>query len=146
MENSIEDFLTAEEEQIVVNAIRQAEANTSGEIRVHLERCCDNESSKRTQEVFWILKMNNTKLKNAVLIYIALHDNTFAIYGDKGINDVVSNDFWESTKNTIQEYFKKGLFTEGLVQGILQIGKQLKQHFPWSNDDINELSDSISKS
>lgn len=141
---SIESFLTDVEEQQVIDAIRQAELDTSGEIRVHLEHACTN-SFKRATEVFSILKMNNTRHRNGVLIYIAVKDHTFTIIGDKGIHAVVPKDFWDRTKDIIQGHFKSHEFVKGLTEGINLIGRELKVHFPWSSDDTNELSDSISK-
>ncbi|MFV8226260.1 TPM domain-containing protein [Christiangramia aquimixticola] len=141
-----EDFLTKQEETEIVEAIRQAEMKTSGEIRVHLEPSTgDQDIFERAMEVFHSLKMDNTKQENGVLIYVAVEDRNFVIYGDKGINDVVADDFWESTKNLIVSYFKKGEFKDGLVAGVLKAGEQLQKHFPWDEDDTNELSDEISK-
>ncbi len=139
-----EDFLTAEEEKQVVEAIRTAEKNTSGEIRVHLEKTSKIDVYERALEVFHMLKMDNTKLQNGVLIYVAVEDKTFVIFGDEGINNVVEDDFWESTKNIMQGHFKRGHFKQGLVDGILKAGKQLEVHFPWEVDDKNEISDDIS--
>lgn len=139
-----EDFLTPEEEQQVVAAIRTAEKNTSGEIRVHLEKTSKIDTYERALEVFHMLKMDNTKLQNGVLIYVAVEDKTFVIFGDEGINNVVEDDFWESTKNIMQGHFKRGHFKQGLVDGILKAGKQLEAHFPWQSDDKNEISDDIS--
>lgn len=92
-----------------------------------------------------MLKMDNTKHDNGVLIYVAVEDHNFVIYGDKGINDVVPDDFWESTKDAIVEKFKKGEFKQGLVDGILTAGQQLKKHFPYSDETRDELSNEISK-
>lgn len=144
--SNIENFLTSKEEQEIIEAIRLAELETSGEIRVHLEDCCNHEATERALEVFSILKMNNTELHNAVLIYIAVHDKSFVIYGDKGIDKVVDNTFWDSTKNIIQEDFKKGQFVDGLIKGITEVGTQLKTFFPLAPNDLNELPNSISKS
>ncbi|NND52113.1 MAG: TPM domain-containing protein [Flavobacteriaceae bacterium] len=146
MLNSIEEFLSATEEKQVIEAIRTAELNTSGEIRVHLEGSCQGNSYERALEVFSILKMDNTKLQNAVLIYVAVHDHSFTICGDEGINLVVPNDFWDSTKDIIEQHFRKKEFSQGLVAGIIKVGEQLKAHFPWDPRDQNELPDSISKS
>ena len=145
MSNKVEDFLTASEEQEVIEAIRIAELNTSGEIRVHIEKTSNGDATNRALEVFHTLKMDNTKLQNAVLIYVAVKDKTFVIYGDKGINDVVSSDFWDSTKDIIQMHFKAGNFKKGLVEGILKSGEQLKKYFPYSELDTNELYNEISK-
>jgi len=89
--------------------------------------------------------MDDTKLRNGVLIYVAVGDKTFAICGDKGINNVVSNTFWNTTRDTIEHHFKSGNFKQGLVAGITEAGEQLKTFFPWQDDDTNELTDEISK-
>ncbi|WP_299549351.1 TPM domain-containing protein [Seonamhaeicola sp.] len=143
--SKIEDFLSAAEEQEIVEAIRKAELNTSGEIRVHIEKTSYGDAPNRALELFHSLKMDNTKEQNGVLIYVAVEDRAFVIYGDKGINDVVSDDFWDSTKDVIQSHFKQGHFKQGLVEGILMSGEQLKKYFPYTDSDTNELSDEISK-
>lgn len=139
-------FLSKKEENEIVEAIRKAELKTSGEIRVHLERSTEGKDIfERAMEVFHMLKMDNTKLDNGVLIYVAIEDRNFVIYGDKGINEVVPEDFWESTKDLIVSHFRKNNFKEGLVEGILKAGEQLQKHFPWDEGDTNQLSDQISK-
>lgn len=143
--SKVEKFLTKEEEQEIISAIRIAEKNTSGEIRVHIEAKSDKDPYERSLEVFHLLKMNNTKDENAVLIYVAVKDKKFVIYGDKGINNVVPKDFWNSTKDVMQNHFKKGHFKQGLIDGILSAGNELQAHFPWQIDDENELSNEISK-
>lgn len=143
--SKIEDFLSASEEQDIVEAIRIAELNTSGEIRVHIEKTSDGDATERALEVFYALKMENTKEQNGVLIYVAVEDRNFVIYGDKGINDVVTDDFWDSTKDVIQSHFKNGHFKQGLIDGILMSGEQLKTHFPYTDSDTNELPDEISR-
>jgi uncharacterized membrane protein len=145
MSDHVEDFLTPSEEQEVIEAIRIAELNTSGEIRVHIEKTSQGDATNRALELFHALKMDNTKLQNAVLIYVAVDDKTFVIYGDKGINDVVSNNFWDSTKDIMQSHFKTGNFKQGLVEGIIKSGEQLKKYFPYSDLDTNELTNEISK-
>lgn len=142
----IEEFLSPAEEEEVVEAIRKAEKKTSGEIRVHIEKSSKGDIWARAMEVFHLLKMDNTKEDNGVLIYVAIDDRSFVIYGDKGINEVVPKDFWESTKEAIAEQFKKGNFKQGLIDGILKAGHELQAHFPWSEDsDENQLSDKISR-
>lgn len=143
--SKIEDFLSVEEEQDIIEAIRVAELNTSGEIRVHIEKTSKGDATHRALELFHLLKMDNTKLQNAVLIYVAVDDKTFVIYGDKGINALVETDFWDSTKDVIQSHFKKGHFKQGLIEGILKSGEQLKKYFPYDSDDTNELTNEISK-
>jgi len=141
----VEDFLTAKEEQEIVQAILDAEKNTSGEIRVHIEAHTRNDHVNRAKEVFHLLKMDNTKEENGVLIYVAVNDKRFAIYGDRGIDQVVPKDFWNTTKDIIESHFKNGRFKQGLIDGILKAGKELEDHFPWNHGDANELSNEISK-
>ena len=141
----VEDFLTSEEELEIVDAIRQAERNTSGEIRVHIEKTTKLSHYNRALEVFRMLKMFNTKQQNAVLIYIAVEDHKFVIYGDKGIDTVVPKDFWNTTKDAMQDQFQQGNFKQGIVDGILKAGEELQAHFPWHAEDEDELSNEISK-
>lgn len=143
--SKVEDFLTQEEEQEIVEAIRIAEKKTSGEIRVHIERTTSLDAYDRAMEVFHNLKMDETQLQNGVLIYLAVDDHNFVICGDKGINDVVEPDFWNCTRDVMVAQFKQNQFKQGLVDGILRAGEQLKKYFPWKDDDSNELSNEISK-
>lgn len=142
--SKVEDFLNHSEEVEIIEAIRAAEKNTSGEIRVHLEAQSKIDAFDRAAEVFDFLHMNNTKQSNGVLIYVAVEDRTLVIMGDRGINDVVPVDFWESTKDIIISNFKTDNIAKGLTEGISQAGQQLKKHFPYKKGDSNELTDEIS--
>ena len=144
--SKVEDFLTQDEEAQIIEAIRKAEKNTSGEIRVHLETHTELDAFERAAEVFELLHMNNTKNSNGVLIYVAVDDRTLVILGDSGINEVVPSNFWESTKDVIISQFKNGAMKQGLVDGILKAGQQLKKHFPYKQGDSNELPNEISVS
>lgn len=141
----LEDFLTAQEEQEIIEAIRIAELETSGEIRVHIEQKCNMDIYEHALEVFHYLKMDNTKEQNSVLIYVVVDNKAFVIYGDKGINDIVGSDFWNSTRDKIASQFQNGNFKQGLIDGIKEAGNVLSQHFPWEHGDQNELDNSISK-
>jgi uncharacterized membrane protein len=138
-----EQFTTAQK-KFIVNAIKQAELNTSGEIRVHVENKCKINVLDRAADVFAMLKMHKTAQRNGVLFYLATGDKQFAILGDAGINAKVPDNFWESIKEEMQLHFKKGDFTKGLVTGIEMAGEKLKQFFPYQTDDVNELPDDIS--
>ena len=136
--------LTPEQEQRVLEAIAAAELNTSGEIRVHIDKYCKTDPVFKAMNLFFHLKMEKTNFRNGVLLYIAKLENKFAIVGDEGINKVVPADFWESTKELMKASFSKGEITEGLEQGVNEIGVQLKEYFPYEDGDINELPDTIS--
>jgi uncharacterized membrane protein len=144
--SKVEQFLTEEAETNIIEAIRLAEQNTSGEIRVHIEKKCPKEKPfDRAVEVFHFLKMDQTKLRNGVLFYVAVADKKFVVCGDEGIDKVVPKNFWESTKDIVTGFFKDSRYEAGLVAGIHEAGIQLKTHFPYLEDDKNELSDSLSK-
>ena len=143
MSNAI-TILNREEDQRVVEAIRQAERNTSGEIKVHIENRCKGDVEQRSLFIFDKLKLNETQLRNGVLIYLAIKDHKFAILGDKGINDMVEDSFWNDVKDLMLSHFKEGRFAEGLEQGIMCCGEKLKAYFPYQSDDINEIPDDIS--
>jgi len=145
MANVVEDFLTKAQEKEIVEAIKIAEKNTSGEIRVHIEKSTDKNAYDRALEVFYKLQMDKTHLKNGVLFYVSVLDKKFAIIGDKGIDNVVPEIFWESVKNQVLTNFANSNYSKGLIEGILETGTKLKQYFPFQSDDTNELSDEISK-
>ena len=143
--SKVENFLTKEDEQAIVEAICVAEKETSGEIRVHIEKTTSKDPYDRALEVFHELNMHETHLKNAVLIYLAIADKKFVICGDQGIHDLVDDTFWQSTKEVMAAQFKNGDFKQGLIDGILKAGHQLSTHFPWEENNTNELSNEISK-
>ncbi|MFO8023356.1 MAG: TPM domain-containing protein, partial [Perlabentimonas sp.] len=139
-----QDQFTQAQKKFIVKAIKEAELNTSGEIRVHIENKCKGNVLDRAADVFATLKMHETELRNGVLFYLALKDKQFAVLGDAGINAVVPDNFWDSVKEVMVEQFAKDNLTLGLVKGIEQAGEKLKEHFPYQSDDVNELSDDIS--
>lgn len=142
--SKVENFLNADEEREVVEAIRLAEKETSGEIRVHIEKKTSGDAFERAKEVFHLLKMDETNLKNGVLIYLAVDDHAFAICGDKGIDDAVADDFWNTTKDIMAAHFKDGNFKQGLIDGIKRAGAELQHYFPCEDDDKDELTNEIS--
>ena len=142
----IEEFLSSSEEAEIIEAIQKAEKATSGEIRVHIENEVADDPISHAEKVFYSLKMENTKDRNGVLIYMAVKSKVFVIYGDKAINDAVPKGFWDGIKDVMQAHFKQNFFKDGIVEGIEKAGEQLKKFFPWTADDKNELPDEISKS
>lgn len=144
MHQTAKNFFSKEQQDDIKQAILDAELNTSGEIRVHIETKCPGNTLERGAYIFRKLRMHETEQLNGVLFYISIQNRSFAIIGDSGINDAVPEDFWESTKTLIINHFREGRFTEGIVAGIQEAGLQLKKHFPFESADINELSDEIS--
>lgn len=141
---SIRNFFTKIDKNEIKKAILNAEMDTSGEIRVHLESVCNEDVLDRASFLFKKLEMKKTELRNGVLFYIAVKSQKFAIIGDEGINASVHENFWVDIKEKMTMHFKNKKFVAGLVEGIGTTGKLLKRHFPHHLDDINELSDEIS--
>ncbi len=139
------EFFTKTQQEQIVEAIRLAEDNTSGEIKVHVEqRCPQPDVLERAKEVFVTLNLNKTQSRNGVLVYLSIDDRKFAILGDQGIDSRLPGEFWQNTKDTMRSYFQRGELVEGLSEGIRMVGEQLKQLFPYQQNDINELPDDIS--
>ena len=138
------NFFSKEEKALIKSAVKEAELNTSGEIRVHIDNHCREDVMDRAAWWFGKLEMQKTEQRNGVQFYLAVKDNKFAILGDAGINAVSPDDFWDVIKEKMLASFKEGEFAAGLVEGILMAGEQLKKHFPHQDDDVNELSDDIS--
>jgi uncharacterized membrane protein len=144
MAKTAKSFFTKQQKEDIKQAILNAELDTSGEIRVHIENNCNGDVKDRAAYIFKELKIHKTELRNGVLFYLAINNRKFAILGDQGINSVVPENFWDKIKNSMINHFRENEFTEGLVEGINCTGTQLKKHFPYQTDDINELSDEIS--
>jgi len=141
--NAVKFFPKEEKEQIKA-AVKEAETNTSGEIRVHIDNHCKEDVLDRAAWWFAKLEMHKTEKRNGVLFYLAVKDQKFAILGDAGINAVTPDDFWDNIKEKMLGHFTEGAFATGLSEGILMAGEALRSHFPYQDDDVNELSDEIS--
>lgn len=140
----MENFFSEQQKSIIVDAIANAELNTSGEVKVHIDNKCKGNVLDVAAEWFNKLAMHKTELRNGVLFYLAVDDHKFAILGDKGINEKVPPDFWDTIRDTMLAEFKQNRFAEGLIKGIEMAGEKLKTHFPRKTDDINELSNDLS--
>lgn len=137
-------FFTKAETEKILEAIKAAERNSSGEIRVHIEsKHSDEDPVERARKIFVKLKMHLTKDRNGILFYLSTVDRKFAVIGDRGIDAIVHDSFWVAIKDTVLEKFKQGLFAEGLIEGIIHCGASLKEYFPYLDADKNELDDAI---
>jgi uncharacterized membrane protein len=137
-------FFTPEQQETIIRAIAEAEHATSGEIRVHIETSCKVNVLDEAAWLFRKVGMHKTADRNGVLIYLALKERNFAIIGDSGINAVVPPGFWGSIRDHMQQKFSEGLYADGLADGVRMAGEKLREHFPRSKDDVNELTDAIS--
>lgn len=139
-------LLSEEDQRQIVQAVQDAERNTSGEIRVYMEsRCAYVDSMDRAKEVFFKLKMDQTRNHNAVLIYIALTDHQMALYGDEGIYKKTGGDpYWQREIQLLRAFFRENRIAEGIATCVQHIGMSLSEHFPYdSKSDKNELPDDI---
>ena len=137
-------FFSKEQQEQILTSVKEAELETSGEIRVHIETSHKGDVLDRSAWLFKKMGMDKTAEHNGVLFYLAVSDRKFAIIGDAGINAKVPAGFWDEISELLKKNFKEGKFTEGLSEGIIMAGDQLKTHFPHRLDDINELPDEIS--
>ena len=137
-------FFSKDQQEAIKNAIVEAELNTSGEIRVHIESYCKGDPIKRALSLFHSLEMHKTQHHNGVLFYVALKSHKLAIIGDEAIHQNVTQSFWDDQSVKMLSLFAQNLYTEALVAAILAAGEKLKEHFPHEKEDINELSDEIS--
>ena len=140
----VKEFIGDNGKALIEQAIKEAELNTSGEIRVHLEGKCSADPLQRAVYIFNYLKMYNTQARNGVLVYVAVESRKFAIIGDAGINAAVPEDFWDSIKEKMRRSFAAGNYVEGLVEAVKDAGESLKKYFPYQSDDINEQPDEVS--
>lgn len=136
-------LFTTEEQDRIAEAIATAEKNTSGEIRIALEKHCSLDTLERATQYFFELGMDKTRQRNGVLIYLAYQDKKFAIIGDKGINHVVPENFWETAQVAMRAHFSSGNIADGIIAGISLAGEKLALYFPYDHDDVNELPNDI---
>lgn len=138
------NFFSKEEERQIIQAIQEAEQNTSGEIRVHLEDHIDGDVLQAAIETFFKIGMQHTKDANGVLIFLVPKQKKFAIIGDRGIHEKVPPGFWDDVSRLMQSHFQRGEYAKGVCAGIRLAGEKLKEYFPLQPDDVNELSDELS--
>ena len=139
------EFFTDEEKQNIVDAVRNAEQRTSGEVRVFVESHCRYVNAiDRAVEIFENLQMQNTEQRNATLVYVAIKDRQLAVFGDEGIHQKVGNEYWANEVMKMINAFNRDNIAEGIRQCVLNIGEALALHFPYNrNTDKNELPDDI---
>ena len=139
------DLFSAEEKKQVIEAIRDAEQKTSGEIRIYVEsRCRYVDPLDRAAELFWSLQMDHTRDHNAVLIYLAMKDHQVAIYADKGIHEKAGDIFWKKEVIAMTTHFREHHYGDALLEVIRDVGEALYIHFPYNREtDKNELPDDI---
>ncbi len=136
-------IFNTQQQELVANAIAEAEKATSGEIRIAIEKHCHGSAFERATEYFAELGMDKTTQHNGVLIYLAYEDHKFAIIGDRGISNVVPEDFWETTQVAMKAHFLSGNLIDGIIAGISLAGEKLALYFPYQNGDVNELPNDI---
>ena len=137
-------LFSKEEQQLIVSAIKEAERNTSGEVRVFVERRCSYmDALDRAVEIFQQMNMQFTQERNAVLVYVALKDHQLAVFGDEGIHRKVGSEYWNTEVIKMIHDFNRENYAMGIAGCVQDIGQALKEYFPWTDKDENELSDDI---
>ncbi len=139
--------LTSAQKKKIVQAIENAEHQTSGEIRVHFSYSKSDENPLfQAQKQFEKLKMHLTKDRNGILIYINPNARKFALYGDEGIHLKLGQDYWDQLKNSLKKNIQEKDLIHGIENAVLDLGVQLKAHFPHAEKDKNELKNDVSES
>ena len=138
-------FFTPQQNDLIVGAIKEAELQTSGEIRVFVESHCKFVNAlDRAHEIFFNLQMQKTELQNATLLYLAIKDRQVAVFGDEGIHQKVGEQYWQVLVSKMLRHFKEEKLAEGICHGINDLGLALQNYFPYNKDtDKNELPDEI---
>jgi uncharacterized membrane protein len=137
-------FFSAEEQELIVSAIRNAERSTSGEVRVFVEsRCSYVDALDRAIEIFAQMGMQATEARNGVLVYVAIKDHQLAVFGDEGIHRKVGSDYWNTEVIKMIRDFNRDNYAVGIAGCVEDIGQALQQFFPYTDKDKNELSDDI---
>lgn len=136
-------MLSKEELEQISESIRKAERHTSGEIRVCVSRHCKGDPLEVAFLNFTRMKMEATKQRNGVLLYVSPSDHKAAIWGDKGIHDATRKDFWDEVLHEMLSFFREGRIAEGICRGVDRVGKLIRVQYPVSEHDINELSDEV---
>jgi uncharacterized membrane protein len=141
----MKQFLSQLDHDRIVAAIGESEKATSGQIRVHITRRRPADLEARARRRFEKLGMTQTRHRNGVLIYIAPNLRQFQILGDTGVHEKCGDDFWKETAREIQEHFRRGAFTDGILRGVEKVGRVLAEHFPREAGDSNELPDEVTE-
>jgi uncharacterized membrane protein len=141
---SAQTFFTKQEQDLLLNAIAEAERFTSGEIRLHIQNWCLGNPLKEAKKIFARLKMHQTDQRNGVLIFIAVRSRKLAIFGDEGIHQKLGAEFWDKLVKQLIEQFRANHKADGLAECIKECGRQLGAYFPLQDGDKNELSNDIS--
>ena len=138
------ELLSAAELERIGAAVQAAEQGTGGEIRVRLEKKCAGDPLDRARELLGELDMNHTRGRTGILIYVAVADRRFAIYGDEAIHAVIGPAGWTAICAQLGQRFAAGAYCDGLCEAVAAVGQALAAHFPHAADDVNELPDAPS--
>ncbi len=139
------EFTDGIDDNQVAEAIRQAEANTSGEIRVFISQLATEDPVAAARREFGRLGMHRTPMRNGVLLFFAPVSNQFAVYGDEGIHLRCGEDFWKSTTEEMQGLLRSGRMSEAIAVGIRRVGEVLSQHFPKYPGDRDDLPNTVAR-
>ncbi len=137
-------FFSTKEKEYIVKSIKEAESQTSGEIRVHIAKRVNGQLMHAASRTFERIGMTLTKHRNGVLIYFAIKNRQFAILGDSGIHGKMGDECWKEISAKMESHFRNDDFAGGIEYGIGRIAAALKEHFPHKPGDLNELPDDIS--
>ena len=142
-EKAVRQLMGDEDFAAIDQTIKAFEKRTSGELVVSFQLVSRGDPYREGRRIFKRLKLHRTRERNAVLVVIFLNSRKFAVLGDQGIDEKVPTGFWDQTVSTMGAHFREQHYREGLVEGIRLLGGQLAEHFPYREDDVDELSDEV---
>lgn len=137
-------YISLEEKRLILKSVMEAEKQTSVEFQVHIDKSCKGDVIEKASAVFNFIHLNKTKTKKWLLFYLSLEDQKYAIIGDKEMNEMIPENFWDLVENHMQNKINEGNLTACLSEGIKMAGDQIRNFIPKQINDINELPDEIS--
>lgn len=146
MKYRIADVLSDGGNELIEKAVAEAESCTSGEVVVRLKQSVDTTAQTVREaafEEFLRLGVKETRLRNGILLFIALDQQQVELIADEGIYKVVPQGTWQRVVDIITLGFRAGVPAHAIVMGVKLISDLLSSHFPPLPTDTNELSDRV---
>ena len=138
------EFLGKLEHDAIVQAIRDAESKTSGEIRIFIQRGeVKDDPFVAAKKRFHRLGLHKNAHHNDVLIWVAPRAHKFAVVGDEAIHQKCGDELWQSLIEKMKKHFRNEKFTDALIDAIHDIGESLATHFPRASTSAGRAPDEV---
>ncbi len=114
----------------VREAIVRAEAETTAPITVHISPQVEGDVHAAALRSLHAGGRSRRRERNAVHFFVVPSRRQFAVVGDAGAHDALGQEVWNGVAATVEQHFRRGDPTAGLIAGIEEVGRHLAQHFP----------------